>query len=279
MGERKLPNHITNEIRVVGGTNKQRVGFIRGVTNKYGRIDFNNITRMPKSLLIDESTDVENLASAMLGKPAGRFFFGDIEKPKDVIRKLRERGATPSHIKKTEAHALLRIKNMQKYGYWSWYDWACDKWGTKWNAYSIVMPVQEVKKRITRGYRYRDTHARAYGKRVFKKKLVRHAASGADLVIRFQTAWGSPEPIFEEMAKRFPHLEFHIRYADEDTGSNCGQYHIKGDRINFSDIAPKWSRQTDEEKRKWTEFAFKLRNPDCDPRDYGYDENWNYIEE
>lgn len=274
-----MPNHITNEIRVIGGSNKQRVEFIRSITNKYGRIDFNNITRMPKSMLIDECSDVENLASALLRKPAGRFFFGEIEDPKEVIQKLRERGANSSYIKKTKAHAILRVKNMQQHGYWSWYDWSRDKWGTKWNAYSVEMPVQEVKQRIKRGYRYRETYVKAYGKRVFKKRLARHAESGAELVIRFETAWSSPAPIFEKMAKRFPHLEFHILYADEDTGSNCGQYHIKGNSIYLCDIAPKWGDQTPEDKRKWTEFAFNLNDPDRNPRDWGYDENWNYIDE
>lgn len=54
-----MPNHVTNEIRVIGGTNKQRLAFIRSITNKRGNIDFNNISRMPKSLMIDESSWVE----------------------------------------------------------------------------------------------------------------------------------------------------------------------------------------------------------------------------
>lgn len=44
-----MPNHVTNEIRVVGGTNKQRLAFIRAITNKFGLIDFNNICKRPKS--------------------------------------------------------------------------------------------------------------------------------------------------------------------------------------------------------------------------------------
>lgn len=43
-----MPNHVTNEIRVVGGTNKQRLAFIRAITNKFGLIDFNNICKRPK---------------------------------------------------------------------------------------------------------------------------------------------------------------------------------------------------------------------------------------
>ncbi|ORM72401.1 hypothetical protein HA48_14695 [Pantoea wallisii] len=274
-----MPNHITNEVTVIGGTNKERAAFIRSVTNKYGRIDFNNITRMPKSMHIDESSDVEMMASAIAGKPMADFYFGDVMDIAEVTEKLRLRGSKSSYIKKVIQQAHLRVDNKSRYGFYSWYDWSRMKWGTKWNAYDVEMPIPEVKERVKLGYRHRKTHVTAYAKRLFKKRLNRHAESGAELQIRFDTAWASPDPIFEEMAKSFPHLEFQIRYADEDTGSNCGQYHIKGDLIHSSDIAPRWGDQSPDEKRKWTEFAFKLTRPDVDPKEYGYNENWEYIEE
>jgi len=274
-----MPNHVTNEVRVIGGTNKERAAFIRAITNKYGRIDFNNITRMPRSMHIDESSDVEMMASAIAGKPMAEFYFGDVMTVAEATEKLRQRGSKASHIRKVIHQAHLRVDNKNRYGFYSWYDWSSEKWGTKWNAYDVEMPVPEVKERVKRGYRHRKTHVTAYAKRLFKKRLNRHAKSGAELQIRFDTAWASPHPIFEEMAKRFPYLEFHIRYADEDTGSNCGQYHIKGDIIHSSDIAPQWSSQSADEKRKWTEFAFKLTHSEADPAEYGYDENWDYVEE
>jgi hypothetical protein len=274
-----MPNHVTNEVRVVGGTNKERAAFIRSITDKFGRIDFNNITRMPKSMHIDESGDVEMMASAIAGKPMADFYFGDVMTVPEVTEKLRQRGSKASHIKKVIHHAQLRVSNKERYGFYSWYDWSRVKWGTKWNAYDVEMPVPAVKERVKHGHRYRKTHVTAYAKRLFKKRLKRHAESGAELLIRFDTAWASPDPIFEEMAKRFPHLEFHIRYADEDTGSNCGQYHIKGDNIHSSDIAPSWGDQSPDERRKWTEFAFRLTRPNVDPKEYGYNENWEYIED
>lgn len=272
-----MPNHITNEILVIGGTKKQRADFIRKVTNKHGHIDFDKIIRMPKSMMIDESGEVENLTAAMLGKPS-RFCSGKVESTKEVIEKIRERGEKASYIKKVKIHAQLRIKNMENYGYHSWYDWSVDKWGTKWNAYSVEMPVDELKRRIKRGFQYRETHVKAYGKRVFKKRLYRHAASGGDLAIRFETAWSSPTPVIKQMARMFPYLDFHIRYADEDTGSNCGHYRIKGGEIISIDVALPWKEQSIEDNRKWTEFSLNLRYPGCQPHDFGYDENWNYIE-
>ncbi|WP_238641245.1 hypothetical protein [Citrobacter amalonaticus] len=131
-----MPNHVTNEIRVIGGTNKQRLAFIRSITNKRGNIDFNNISRMPKSLMIDESSWVEKLASAIAGEHMGRFAFEEIESPSAVIEMMRKHGSTDKYIKKVKQHAMMRIENKCRYGFYSWYDWSCAKWGTKWNAYS-----------------------------------------------------------------------------------------------------------------------------------------------
>lgn len=184
-----MPNHVTNQIRVIGGTNKQRLAFIRAITNKRGQIDFNSITRMPKSMHIDESTDVKRMASAIAGSHMADFFFGDVETVEEVTAELRARGYQASHIKKVKQQAQMRIDNKRRHGFYSWYDWSRAKWGTKWNAYSVEMPVERKRQRVKRGHKRRETHVRAYSKRVFKKHLARHAASGAELVIRFETAW------------------------------------------------------------------------------------------
>lgn len=274
-----MPNHVTNEIRVIGGTNKQRLAFIRSITNKRGLIDFNNITRMPKSMRIDESTDVEKMASAIAGVPMADFFFGEVETVESVTAALRERGVKPGYIKKVKQHATLRIENKRRYGFYSWYDWSRAKWGTKWNAYSVEMPVERKHQRVKRGHEWRETHVRAYSKRVYKKHLVRHTASGADLVIRFETAWSFPKPIYQELASRFPHLEFHIRYADEDIGSNCGNLILARGELKPGDIAPSWRDQSPEERRKWMKFAFELRYPGDTPQQHGMNDNYEYIED
>lgn len=274
-----MPNHVTNEIRVIGGTNKQRLAFIRSITNKRGNIDFNNISRMPKSLMIDESSWVEKLASAIAGEHMGRFAFEEIESPSAVIGMMRKHGSTDKYIKKVKQHALMRIENKRRYGFYSWYDWSCAKWGTKWNAYSVEMPIDRPRERVKRGYQHRPTHVRAYDKRVFKKKLARHAANGAPLVIRFETAWSCPEPVYHELASRFPHLEFHIRYADEDIGSNCGTVLLKNGEWSADDIAPRWSEQTEEEHFKWRKFAFQVRYPGDTPQQHGMNDLYKYDED
>ncbi|ECC9197245.1 hypothetical protein EWF37_20045 [Salmonella enterica subsp. enterica] len=274
-----MPNHVTNEIRVVGGTNKQRLAFIRAITNKFGLIDFNNICKRPKSMDIEESGAVEAMATAIAGYPMSNFYFGEVKTPKEVELDLIQRGTTQKYLRKIKAHALLRIENKRRYGFYSWYDWSRANWGTKWNAYSVEMPIKRLKQRIKYGHEHRKTHVRAYAKRLFKKRLARHAISGGDLVIRFDTAWNCPEPVYHVLASRFPHLEFIVHYADEDIGSNCGSIVLRGGKWDSEDIAPPYSEQSPEEKLKWRKFAFELCHPGATPQEYNMDENYEYLNE
>jgi hypothetical protein len=141
------------------------------------------------------------------------------------------------------------------------------------------MPVARRRERVKRGYKRRDTHVRAYSKRVFKKHLARHAASGAELVIRFETAWSCPEPIYCEMARRFPHLEFHIRYADEDSGSNCGSIRLLNGEWFSDEIAPRWSDMSEVERLKWLKFAFEVHYPGDTPQQHGMNDQYQYVDE
>lgn len=273
-----MPNHVTNQIRVIGGTSKQRLAFIRAVTNKSGRIDFNSITRMPKSMMIDESSWVEMYASAIAGRHMSRFTFEPIKTPQEMVEMMRKHGSSPEQIKRVKQHALMRIENKRRYGFYSWYDWSTEKWGTKWNAYEVEMPVARKFERVKRGYQWRETHVRAYAKRVFKKQLARHAASGSELVIRFETAWNYPEPIYKEMASRFPHLVFEVKYADEDMGSNCGKILLSDGEFHELEIAPRWRDMSSEEKKKWLKFAFELRFPGDTPQQHGMNDSYEYID-
>lgn len=58
------------------------------------------------------------------------------------------------------------LNSFYETGYFSWYDWNTDHWGTKWNASDTEI----------------DT------------KLQR---------IEFDTAWDMPRPIFQELANKF----------------------------------------------------------------------------
>lgn len=75
-----------------------------------------------------------------------------------------------------EAKARQSIDCSLNYGHGNWYDWACANWGTKWNAYDC-----------------------------------------ADLgdVLKFDTAWASPKPVFAKLAMLWPSLKLFVESFDE----------------------------------------------------------------
>lgn len=77
------------------------------------------------------------------------------------------------------------VDNLMKYGATTWYEWRYANWGTKWDACDSFVS-------------YND------------KQFV------------FDTAWGSPNEIFEALHKRYLEIGFRVEYADEDIGNNCG---------------------------------------------------------
>lgn len=130
--------------------------------------------------------------------------------------------------------------NVKTCGYGYWYDWRIANWGTKWNSYD--------------------------GERV------------NDNTIRFDTAWSIPMGIYEKLEEMYPDVKFNLQFADEDLGSNCGTIHF-GNCTEFIDVSKDWCNMSKDEQRKWCKFAFELRYPGQDPSKWGYDENFNYIEE
>lgn len=81
-----------------------------------------------------------------------------------------------------------------KYGCHDWYDWANKYWGTKWDAFDVDISENE---------------------------------------IRFTTAWCAPEPIFNEICKRFSDadIEFESEYEDNllTLGRNSDGYYYEYD--------------------------------------------------
>lgn len=90
-----------------------------------------------------------------------------------------------------------------KHGTNNWYDWATMNWNTKWNASD----------------QYRNGNT-----------------------VTFNTAWSHPYRIIEKLSMMFPDIKFSIQYADEDIGSNCGEYTIQnGECLElsvFQDVSP-----------------------------------------
>lgn len=71
----------------------------------------------------------------------------------------------------------------------NWYDFNIANWGTKWDAYDV---------------------------------------NNGETYLEFNTAWDTPKPVVEALAKMIDDIVFCI-YADEGLGSNCGAYYCTPD--------------------------------------------------
>lgn len=90
-----------------------------------------------------------------------------------------------------------------------WYSWNPANWGTKWNAYDYSV----------------------------------EPAPGDLCRVQFDTAWSHPVPVIAALAAKFPDEIIEVVYADEDLGSNCGRYKIKGDET-FDEFFPEYGDES-----------------------------------
>ena len=93
-----------------------------------------------------------------------------------------------------------------EYGYFTWYDWCCANWGTKWNSgcYDEFkgMNYPECVKPIIESAKY---HSKT----------------------RFKTAWCPAFPVYKKLAKLFPDVTIYLFFSDECFGESVGEriYH------------------------------------------------------
>lgn len=113
-------------------------------------------------------------------------------------------------------------QNKQKYGYETWYDWCIANWGTKWNAMNTQI-----------------------------------LDSPADLCIAFDTAWNPAIPIYQQLFKAFPQLQFKIDYLEVGAGLAGSCYSEQGELVedlftgNINEFA-------------WSHFGWDLVNESFD---------------
>jgi hypothetical protein len=105
----------------------------------------------------------------------------------------------------------------------NWYGWRVHNWGTKWNAYDQFID---------------DSH------------------------IEFSTAWSTPDPIWEELAKKFPNVHFHVEYACEFLGNGMGIY-------DFCDAENKFSFKDGDDLPNKDAVEMWCRIWNCEPEDIG----------
>lgn len=98
-------------------------------------------------------------------------------------------------------------RNLELYDADNWYDWCIENWGTKWGAYEYeVFPSRE-------NY------------------------------FTFQTAWSTPDPIFEKIGELYPNLKFDIDVCEEGAGYS-GNINIRNGEVKemLSDDMEQWKQ-------------------------------------
>lgn len=130
----------------------------------------------------------------------------------------------PDALKGTTSPCPADDELVKLYGHSDWYGWACDVWGTKWGAYDTALTEDG---------------------------------------LRFQTAWSTAPKVFVKLSELFPEVQMRIDFADEDIGSNVGQFTYKGGELlveligDMEDACRIWGYDYEEYKAEQEEWAAK----------------------
>lgn len=181
-----MPNHVRNRLIIKADTTKVKeiTDFLTGEPDEDGSpyyIDFNQIVPMPAALHVESGSRGEIGETILNKKGCLGQTYSEIKERFDALK--------PEEQEEYLKIGRQYISNRKKYGHTTWYGWAIENWGTKWNAYN--------------------------------------QQKRADNEIWFDTAWSCVVRLIAKVAEKFPEAVFDYTWADEDTGANCGQVIIK----------------------------------------------------
>lgn len=206
-----MPNHVRNRLIIMAeeARVKEITDFLIGEPDEDSSpyyIDFNKIIPMPSDLEVEAGSRGE-IGEVILNKKG--FYAGkSYTEVKEMFDKLK-----PEEQKEYLKLGRQYRSNRKKYGHTTWYGWAIENWGTKWNAYN-------------------------------QKRT-------ADNEIWFDTAWSCVVQLIGKLSEKFPDAVFDYTWADEDTGTNCGQVIIQNKKAMAS--IPKCG------SKEAYELAFEMR--------------------
>lgn len=206
-----------------------------------GKPDFNAVVPAPRCLAgFEPHTGVVSRAESAMGIRIS-------PDENELLARLEASNAirdAKTPVRESDIDDIVHaIRCYQECGHVYWHSWNTENWGTKWNAYGSAP------ERCT------------------------------ETQIHFQTAWSFPLKIAVALSEKFPGETITWIYADEDLGSNCGSVVLKGGILVESSVAGPWGELTDQERKKWTQFAFELCYPDDDPADHEMDDRYEHVED
>lgn len=200
---------------------------IRAMLNADGRVDFETAAPFPGPCGKDWG------GYACDAEEAAQIICGVPVDDHPLIAELQAGNRKRFNIKNLSDESFEQfigmVRNWRACGYLHPMDFNRKVWGTKWNACEPTAEPDEGR-------------------------------------CQFETAWSCPMGVLVKVSERFPDDAITVTYADEDIGSNCGTFTLKGGQTISRDVAPSWGSMTGEEKAKWTAFAYEVtgRNPQGD---------------
>lgn len=279
-----MPNHITNRLSIFGELKDKKRAYST-LIGKTGYLDFNTIVPMPRELGIQSGGLIDNLALALKGQVDK---YGRYNSPEETIREIKKM-LTPKGYAESLKQAKQHNLNLEMYGCATWYEWCPENWGTKWNAYDQLLPISlsYPKNRLSRlGKKNVDKPLGIYLHRIAKKRVHTLLDQNPELSpeMVFDTAWRTPRPVIIALSKKFPNLVIKVRFADEDIGSNCGEYHYTNGILIYSHLAPRWNDMDEDAKKEWRKFAVLTKDPEAICPEYlrkswGMDSDFNYLDD
>lgn len=162
-----------------------------------------------------ETTKEREELSKLFLNEQGNFDFNKIKPMPEVLRN------TTSPTRKDDVEAAA--ERVKETGHPDWYSWSNTEWDTKWNAYNnnngydVPLPPHDDPDREEKYL----TGAKAAYKDVL-------ANDGTRETIKFDTAWCPPWAVYEELASKYPDLDFSVRYTDEDVPNQSGFARFQG---------------------------------------------------
>lgn len=196
-----MPNHVANLLKI------ENIRSLPLLLNDEGNVhmDFNRFLPMPESLDIEENSMTDDaIVWYMTDRCTVPIDWLDAKKrailnqtvknclcehyPEAVFARVYDRSLrNPLHANEDlYEKGSIYVKNYEKYGAATWYDWCSEHWGTKWNAYSC-------------GISDKDPDA-----------------------LFFQTAWVPPFPVIEAVSRTYPSVRIELSWADDEEGFHTG---------------------------------------------------------
>ena len=186
-----MPNWVRTRLTFNG--EKNRVAEIKELVKTTGKddegrndneFDFNKVVPMPEELDIASSLSGECGMRYLILKDKHLLSWTDDDRS-FMERMEKQKEKNPNRFNEDIKLGKKYLRNISKYGYKDWYNFRCDKWGTKWNS--------------------------------------SEAEWIADNCVEFETAWSFCFPIVKKLSEMFPDVEIVFCFADEDCGSaNAG---------------------------------------------------------